>query len=131
MKRFAWFLVFLMLFGCLAGCGKKDIGDDTLNAATESVPLEDEFEHAHGPDEHIYQAEVMSDPDCVNSGITVHICAICGEGFEEITEPFGHELEPATCVEKGYCVNCGIVMEKPTGHSTKTGICERCGEFVG
>ena len=131
MKRIVWLLAAVILLSCVVGCGKAKTEDNTLNTPMESIPLEGEMDHVHGPGDHLYQAETMSEADCVNAGRIVHICVICGEGFEETVEPYGHMFEPATCDQPGCCVNCGAVMEKPTGHTTKNGTCERCGTFVG
>lgn len=131
MKRIAWLLVAVLLLGCFVGCKKADTEDNTLNAPTESIPLEGEMDHIHGPDDHLYQAETMEDADCVNGGRVVHICVICGEGFEEIVNPYGHVIEPATCDKPGYCDSCGAIVEKAMGHTTKNGICERCQEYIG
>ena len=130
MKKTALILAIALLLSCLAGCGRKN-GEETISETQESIPVEGEFDHVHGPNEHLYQADTMSEADCVNAGRIVHICVLCGEGFEETVEPYGHMIEPATCDQPGCCMNCGAVMEKPTGHTTKNGTCERCGTFVG
>lgn len=129
MKKIAVILAFVMLVGCFAGCGAK-VEEDTPSAPTESIPVEGELDHVHAPNEHVYQVEVMQEADCVNSGRVIHMCIVCGEGFEEVVDPYGHEIGPATCDQPGCCANCGIVVEKPMGHTVNNGICERCRAVV-
>ena len=130
MRKLAMLLAVLLLFGMLAGCGKKENEDgESLAGPTESVAYEGEY-IGHAPGEnHVYEAEVLSDPDCVNDGQVLHMC-ICGEGYVETVKAFGHEIEPATCDRDGYCINCLAVVEKAMGHTTKHGICERCRAVV-
>ena len=130
MKKIALFLAFVMLLGCFVGCSKNKENKEPSTEPTESIPYEGELDHVHAPGEHVYVTEVLAEADCVNSGKILHICAVCGEGFEEIVDPYGHEFEPATCDRDGYCINCGIVLEKALGHSPLHGICERCRAVV-
>lgn len=126
MKKIALFLALVMLLGCFAGCGKNKGSEEPFSEPTESIPYEGEHDHIHAPGEHMYVTEVMAEADCVNSGKILHICALCGDGFEEIVDAYGHELEGATCEKGAHCITCGTEVEEPMGHVPQNGICERC-----
>jgi hypothetical protein len=131
MKKLAFLLALLMLLGIFAGCEKKENNDEEIpDEPTESIPYEGEFGYVHAPgEEHVFEAEVLADPDCVKEGQILYMC-ICGEGYVEKIDAFGHEAEPATCTKAGYCINCNGLVEKALGHTTKRGICERCRAVV-
>lgn len=130
MKKIAFLLAILLLLGSTAGCKEKE--DEALSAEpTESIPYEGEFDHMHAPGEHVFVSEEIVVADCVNDGTILHICVICGEGVEETVAAYGHELDIPTCTDPGRCVQCGAITEKAMGHTTKKGVCDRCGETVG
>lgn len=51
------------------------------------------------------------------------ICNRCGKNIEAP----GHELTKATCVEPATCKVCGEISGEALGHTTKSGVCTRCG----
>lgn len=54
------------------------------------------------------------------------VCLRCGE---TVTAP-GHTLVEATCIEPAKCSVCGEVLGEALGHTTSSGVCERCGAEV-
>ena len=126
MKKIALLLAVFMLLSILAGCGDDRLANDETYEPTESIPVEGEFDHTHTNGEHVYVTEEIATADCTNPGKILHICVVCGEGFEEIVDAYGHEVDTATCEEPGRCMNCNMIVEEPLGHYVKDGICERC-----
>ena len=127
MKKIALLLAVLLLMGIFAGCGKDRLADGENTEPTESVTVAGEFDHMHADGEHIYVAEEIEVADCTHDGRILHICVICGEGFEEIVSSYGHEMDVASCLEGAYCANCGELLESPLGHLWDNGVCSRCG----
>ena len=130
MKKIAFLLAVLLLISCFVGCGNKEEEEILAAEPTESIPYEGEFDHMHTNGAHVFTTEVLAEANCTQSGKVLHICVICGEGFEETVDPYGHELDAPTCTEAGRCINCNTVIEKPMGHKVKDGICERCRAVV-
>lgn len=82
------------------------------------------------PHEHAYTLISETAPTCVNDGVKVYTCDVCGDTYEEPVKSIGHSYEwkvtkPASCTEHGLesntCVACGDVSEtkeiKASGHT--------------
>lgn len=139
------------------GSGKKDTAKDTKKDSTSGS--DNAQGTALGADvnghEHEYAENILDAPTCEESGIAGYTCD-CGDYYEEVIEPLGHDYREvsrvdATCTENGkvkyQCINCGDKKEEviiAPGHvwklskhkdssCTEAGfdeyVCEVCGEI--
>ncbi len=73
-----------------------------------------------------HECEYTVDATCTK-GVS---CKYCG-AVEEGSEPIAHAYGEATCITPATCPACGATDGEALGHTTDSGVCERCGEEIG
>lgn len=88
---------------------------------------------------HVYSYSITAVPSCIEDGVGIFVCDLCGDEYTEVLSATGHIYEaniiPAACETDGYieycCANCGDSYfdnaVPATGHSFDSGVCSDCG----
>ena len=76
---------------------------------------------------HNYTEKIISANSCEKDGESLFTCQRCGNSYSEITKALGHNYSAATCTKPSTCKNCGKTNGAALGHTTTTGVCNRCG----
>lgn len=79
--------------------------------------------------EHDYICTVNHLTSCTEVGIFVYTCSICGDGYIEYEDAFGHTYDGYEYDETAHwqvCTVCGAVSEKES-HMLINGVCTVCG----
>lgn len=79
---------------------------------------------------HNYEIVNAIQADCENAGEVIYKCSMCGDSYKDVTEALGHKWQDATCKTPKTCTVCGKTEGSALGHTTISGICERCGEEI-
>lgn len=121
MKKIALFLAVLMLVVCFAAC--KEETDAPQTTASADVETTEETKVC----DHQYKSEILREPTCLETGSVQYTCTLCGYGYTEETQPYGHDGTGASCDAPSICSRCFEVVEDAWGHTEEDGFCRDCG----
>lgn len=79
---------------------------------------------------HLYNISNQIAPGCVEDGSTVYTCNKCDNVYSEIINRLEHDWNEETCTMPKTCKRCLETEGSALGHTTLSGVCERCGEEV-
>ena len=98
---------------------------DSANPIFEALGnYKDSAELVHYHDYSVTHTKAVT---CLEDGIDTYVCS-CGDTYTEVVKATGHNFdENAACTEGIYCTLCGLEQSPALGHTTETGVCERCG----
>lgn len=72
---------------------------------------------------HSYELQTHNIPTCLEPGLAVYVCSVCGETVEQILDATGHYWTRATCTVSKTCRICQITEGEPLGHSYAPATC--------
>ncbi len=78
--------------------------------------------------DHEYTVLSQTPATCEKDGSTLYICYSCSHSYTETSDATGHNWNEATCTGPKQCSVCFKTEGEALGHTTDSGICDRCGQ---